>query len=123
MNRYREGKKSPSSIKRINEEIQKKYLENQLGETLEVIKNIHEYLSSQRNKQILYSKEEIESMVIKICFKLSLKPVLASEILKFTLNTNEYIDEEGKVFSPGEQELLSREDYWNAFTHNGTIPL
>ena len=111
MSRYREGKKPPSSIKRINEEIQKKYLHNQLGETLEVIKNIHEYLSSQKNKQILYSKEEIESMVIKICFKLSLKPVLASQILKFTLNTNEYIDEEGKVFSPGEQELLSGEDY------------
>lgn len=104
------------------------YMENELKKVIQATEAICKYINSQKKKQIFYSKEEINDIVLKVSFKENLDPKAASEMLTYVNRFNEFLKEsnennakEDKVVSAGEYFVLHGNAGAIPSTHSGTI--
>lgn len=104
------------------------YMENELKKVVQATEAICRFINSQKKKQIFYSKEEIDDIVLKVSFKENLDPRAASEMLTYVNSFNEFLKEsnennakEDEVVSTGEYSLLHGNAGTIPSTHSGTI--
>lgn len=104
------------------------YMENELKKVIQATEAICKFINIQKKKQIFYSKEEINDIVLKVSFKENLHPTAASEMLtyihrfnKFLKESNENNSKEGEVLSAGEYFVLHGNAGAIPSTHSGTI--